>query len=133
MKSIKRGRGPSFMGGVASLAAALFGVFWMIMAASIGAPGLFVAMGGIFVVVAVVSAVYEFTNATAKKRFSEFDVVTDEEEGDILNEYFGENGAGHMPEREKADIAFCPWCGEEVAESYRFCPRCGKALDKGEA
>lgn len=31
MKSIKPGRGPSMMGGISALFAALFGVFWIIV------------------------------------------------------------------------------------------------------
>lgn len=33
MKSVKPGRGPSFMNGVGYVAAAVFGIFWMILAA----------------------------------------------------------------------------------------------------
>ena len=51
MKSVKPGRGPSFMNGVGYVAAAVFGIFWMILAGGIGAPGLFVAFGAIFVLV----------------------------------------------------------------------------------
>ena len=36
MKSVKPGRGPSFMNGVGYVAAAVFGIFWMIMAGGIG-------------------------------------------------------------------------------------------------
>lgn len=39
MKSVKPGRGPSFMNGVGYVAAAVFGIFWMILAGGIGAPG----------------------------------------------------------------------------------------------
>lgn len=53
MKSVKPGRGPSFMNGVGYVAAAVFGIFWMILAGGIGAPGLFVAFGAIFVLMAV--------------------------------------------------------------------------------
>lgn len=40
MKSVKPGRGPSFMNGVGYVAAAVFGIFWMILAGGIGAGGL---------------------------------------------------------------------------------------------
>ena len=39
MKSVKPGRGPSFMNGVGYVAAAVFGIFWMILAGGIGARG----------------------------------------------------------------------------------------------
>ena len=57
MKSIKPGRGPSMMGGFMGIVVALFGVFWTIIAVSMGA-GLMGIFGIIFVVVAIVQAVY---------------------------------------------------------------------------
>jgi len=36
MKSIKPGRGPSMMGGIAGVFVAVFGVFWTIMATAMG-------------------------------------------------------------------------------------------------
>ena len=45
MKSIKPGRGPSMMSGVMSVAVGIFGLFWTIMAASIG--GGFMALFGL--------------------------------------------------------------------------------------
>lgn len=38
MKSIKPGRGPSMMGGISALFAALFGVFWIIVVLQSGRP-----------------------------------------------------------------------------------------------
>ena len=38
MKSIKPGRGPSAMGAMGSIIAVIFGIFWTIAAASMGAP-----------------------------------------------------------------------------------------------
>ena len=38
MRSIKRGRGPSMMGGISSIFMALFGLLWTIIAGSIGGP-----------------------------------------------------------------------------------------------
>lgn len=89
MKSVKPGRGPSFMNGVGYVAAAVFGIFWMILAGGIGAPGLFVAFGAIFVLMAVAGAIYQFSNATRKNRFSAFDITDEQEEPDELNQYFG--------------------------------------------
>ena len=80
MKSVKPGRGPSFMNGVGYVAAAVFGIFWMILAGGIGAPGLFVAFGAIFVLMAVAGAIYQFSNATRKNRFSAFDITDEQEE-----------------------------------------------------
>ena len=58
MKSIKRGRAPSMMGGVMSLLIGLFGVAWTIVALRIGG-GFMAVFGLIFVAVAVVQAFQE--------------------------------------------------------------------------
>ena len=122
MKSVKPGRGPSFMNGVGYVAAAVFGIFWMIMAGGIGAPGLFVAFGAIFVLMAVAGAIYQFSNATRKNRFSAFDITDEQEEPDELNQYFGKNGAGYMPEKQEPAARYCPYCGEALQEDYRSAP-----------
>ena len=67
MKSIKPGRGPSAMGAMGSVVAIIFGIFWTIMAASMGAPVFFPIFGVIFVLLGVVQAVYHFKNATGKE------------------------------------------------------------------
>ena len=65
MKHIKPGRGPSMMGGVMSIAIGVFGVIWTIAAAGMGG-GLFALFGVVFVIVAIVQAVFHFKNATSK-------------------------------------------------------------------
>ena len=84
MKSIKPGRGPSFMGGVMSILVGLFGVVWTVVAASAGG-GFFALFGIIFIAVAVVQAIYNFKNATGKNRYSAFDITDSSEEPDPLN------------------------------------------------
>lgn len=93
-----------------------------------GAPGLFVAFGAIFVLMAVAGAIYQFSNATRKNRFSAFDITDEQEEPDELNQYFGKNGAGYMPEKQEPAARYCPYCGEALQEDYRFCPKCGNEL-----
>ena len=51
MKSIKPGRGPSAMGAMGSVVAIIFGIFWTIMAASMGAPLFFPIFGVIFILI----------------------------------------------------------------------------------
>lgn len=122
MKSVKPGRGPSFMNGVGYVAAAVFGIFWMILAGGIGAPGLFVAFGAIFVLMAVAGAIYQFSNATRKNRFSAFDITDEQEEPDELNQYFGKNGAGYMPEKQEPAARYCPYCGEALRRTIASAP-----------
>ena len=148
MKSVKPGRGPSMMGAFGSAAAALFGVFWTIGAASMGAPGFFVAFGFIFIAIGVAQAIYNFKNATSQNRYSAFDITDGSEEPDPLNEYFGGKG-NENPERnarntsepeassasrdglESADgdeKIFCPYCGAEAEKEFTYCMKCGKKL-----
>ena len=63
MKHIKPGRGPSAMGALGSVIAVVFGIFWTVSAASMGAPISFSIFGVLFVIVGIVQAVYNFKNA----------------------------------------------------------------------
>ena len=116
MKSVKPGRGPSAMGAFAAVGAAIFGIFWIAMASSMGAS-IMVPFGIIFVVIAVGSAIYSFRNATAKNRMSDFDITEEGEEPDPLNERFGEQ-------------RFCTQCGKSLPADARFCPQCGKEIPR---
>ena len=100
MYSLKPGRGPSFLGGIACLGVAVFGIFWTIIAYAITKDASFPVVGTVFplfgvvfVIIGIASAVYNFANATGTKRFSALDVTTGEEEPDPLNEYFGAQGS----------------------------------------
>ena len=127
MKSIKPGRGPSFMGGVMGIAGALFGVFWTVMAIA-GGAWFMAPFGLIFIGVAVYNTIYNFKNATGKNRYSEYDIVDGDEEPDPLNERFG-NPSPKMPQ--SGEIAFCPYCGNKIEGDYLYCNRCGKQLPEG--
>lgn len=145
MKSIKPGRGPSFMGGISAIFAALFGVFWVIMACAMG--GWFMApFGLIFIAIAVVNAIHSFKNATGENRYSAFDIVDSEEEPDPLNLKYGKpvsnvvesknkpeqsnqtEPSGTTKDTEKTENRYCPWCGTKVDGDYVFCNACGKKL-----
>ncbi len=129
MKSFKRGRGPSMMEGVMSVAVGIFGLLWTVMALQVGG-GVFALFGVVFVIAAIAQAIYAFSNATRKKRFSEYDVTSDEEEADPLNARFGghaENGDA-TGEHEGEARAFCPYCGAKAGEGFVYCAHCGKRL-----
>jgi len=144
MKSIKPGRGPSMMGAFGAVAAAIFGVFWTMMAASMGAPIFFVLFGMIFVALGIAQAVYHYKNATSRNRYSAFDITDDKEEPDPLNEYFGGDRNSSKTEQDDSTrnisepdtgeenhdsaTAFCPYCGASVDGEFSFCPKCGKKL-----
>lgn len=125
MKSIKPGRGPSMMSGVIGIFVALIGVLWTAVAATLGG-GVFALFGIIFVVIAILQAVYAFRNATHPERYSMFDIVDDTEEPDPMNLRFGKNGGQTA---QKTGSAFCPWCGDPVENpNHQFCDKCGKKL-----
>lgn len=134
MKSIKPGRGPSFMGGVMGICSGVFGIVWTIVAASVGG-GIFALFGIVFIAVSVVTALYNFRNATGKNRYSAYDIVDGKEESDPLNERFSiKSNADDKLENEKNNVvneqgvAFCPYCGAKVADDFRYCHKCGKQL-----
>lgn len=139
MRSIKPGRGPSAMGAFGSVAVGVFGVFWTIMAANMGAPPFFVLFGVVFIGIAVAQAIYHWKNATGKNRMSLYDITDADSEPDPLNRYLG-NDARHSArgvqgpdrfDRRQAAGSYCPYCGREAADqAYRFCPGCGKALPR---
>lgn len=92
---------------------------------------IFPLFGVVFVIIAVVIAIYNFKNATSKKRYSEYDIVDGNEESDPLNERFG-----HTAYREEStgsfegNDLFCPYCGAPAEDDYLFCKKCGKQLPR---
>lgn len=144
MRSIKRGRGPSLMGGVGGLMVAVFGVFWTGMAVSIGAPWFFVVFGAIFVGLALFGGIGSLYNATARNRFSEYDITDHGEETDPIAHVLGHDDSSSArprrsgPERDPAtsrgaaprrfEGGFCPYCGAAVQDDFAFCPACGKDI-----
>ena len=129
MKHIKPGRGPSAMGALGSVIAVVFGIFWTVSVASMGAPISFSIFDGLFVNEGSVHAVYSFKNATGENRYSDFDIVDSHEEPDPLNERFGRQPDAAPPEAgEAGNFAYCPYCGAKLGDSYTFCGHCGKRL-----
>ena len=126
MKSIKPGRGPSFISGIICVFAGIFGVIWIVAVAAMGG-GLFSLFGLIFVGIAVVQAVFNFKNATSKNRYSVYDITDHNEEPDPLNERYGSFEKKEQPGR-AYENNFCPYCGNPVEEDYEFCNECGKKL-----
>lgn len=127
MKSIKPGRGPSAMGAAGSVIAVIFGIFWTIGAASMGAPPLFPLFGVLFVIMGIVQAVYNFKNATGENRYSSFDIIEDGEEPDPLDQRFG-NAPQSAPKPDSGDFRFCPYCGAKLCAEFAYCGKCGKKL-----
>ncbi len=134
MKSIKPGRGPSFMGGVMSILVGLFGVVWTVIAASAGG-GFFALFGIIFIAVAVVQAIYNFKNATGKNRYSAFDITDSSEEPDPLNERFG-NPQGATQKKNDVDNKFARIAEHQSqvisSSAITVARNCRKYIQRGE-
>lgn len=132
MKSIKPGRGPSGMGFIGSIFAIIFGIFWTIMASSMGAPAFFPIFGVMFIIMGIIQAVYNYKNATGKNRYSSFDITDDGEEPDPLDQRFGGSKRHEDPAQRSGFTAssFCPYCGKEVDGGFEYCLKCGKRLPK---
>ncbi len=146
MKSIKPGRGASGIGFVGSIFAAIFGVFWTIMAFSMtrgiggvngmGSTGSIIAIifplfGVLFVGMGIAQAVFHYRNATGKSRYSMFDITDQKEEGDPAQKW-AKGGDPWDPAKENPDGArYCPWCREPLAQypnDIVYCPKCGRKL-----
>lgn len=141
MYSVKPGRGPSLMGGFAGIVAAVFGVIWILIAGSIGAPPIIRLFGVLFVILAIGSSIYNLINATRRDRMSTFDITTGSEEQDPLTRLIRnsettreDTGGSSRPKSSgsagtrKYPGKFCPFCGVEVHEDFDFCPTCGKDI-----
>ncbi len=127
MKSIKPGRGPSMMGGVAGIFMICFGVLWTVLAAQ---SNIFFALFGvIWTGIAIVQTVYNFKNATGKNRYSSYDITDANEEPDPFEKYHtdsekrGEESGGEYKEKR-----FCPYCGAKTEPEDAFCASCGNRL-----
>ena len=128
MKSIKPGRGPSMMGGIGSVFSVIFGIFWTIFAVQMEAPFFFPIFGVIFVLVGIVQAVYNFTNAAGENRFSEYDITEDGEEPDPLDKAAKKTSGQEEQIPAHSGEGFCPYCGTAASRDYVYCPKCGKLL-----
>lgn len=122
------------MGGIVGIAVALIGVGWIIQTTRIGAPPFFLMFGVLFVVIALVAAIFNFKNAVGKNRYSSFDITDSEAEPDPLNQRFGDSESRFSDEinnrmtTESGKEKFCPYCGAKMGADYEFCDKCGKRL-----
>ncbi|CAM3332272.1 MULTISPECIES: zinc ribbon domain-containing protein [Paenibacillus] len=133
MRSIKPGREPSAMGAVGSVVVGLFGVFWTISAANMGAPVFMVIFGIVFVGIAIVQGIFHYKNATGANRMSVYDIT--DNEPDPFDRYVGQGSRqdqkGDLPVPQ-GDFNFCPYCGRSIDnEMYQYCPKCGNEIEAG--
>jgi len=153
MKSVKPGRGPSGMSFIGSLVTVVFGIIWTVIAfgissaAPFGFVKIFPLFGIVFVVFGIISAMYNYKNATGKDRYSIFDITDSKEEGDpakwirhddSVHQFYGGNDKKwervegndirkdevHTDEIE--GYFYCPYCGTPLESDFSFCPKCGR-------
>lgn len=90
------------------------------MAVSSGAPFIFPVVGVMFSIMMIVNIIKNYINATGDNRYSEFDVVSMEDEPDPWDERFRkitsdnnyevrENSKSEYTTSDKTE--FCPYCG----------------------
>ncbi len=92
-------------------------------------PLFFTLFGIIFVLIAAVQQFYNYNNAPNKNRMSEYDITDEYEEPDPLQARFNRNDSSDSIDEIVVDDAnFCPYCGAELNEAYRYCPKCGKKI-----
>lgn len=125
MKHIKRGRGPSMLGGVSGLFMIVIGIAWTILAGQV--HWIMAVFGLCWTGIAVTNTVYNFKNAKRKNRYSEFDIVDSHEEPDPLNQRWSAQEPRQDPVPGTSS-RFCPHCGRPTEPVYDFCPGCGKQL-----
>lgn len=123
MKSIKPGRGPSMMSGFVGIFMIGFGVIWTVLAAQ--ASPIFALFGVLWTCMAIAMTVYHFKNGTGKNRYSSFDIVDANEEPDPFAERYSRDFSEAAAAGERR---FCPYCGAEAEETFKFCQSCGKKL-----
>ena len=110
-------------GGIVGIFMIGFGIVWTVIAAQ--ANGLFALFGVLWTGIAVVNTVYNFKNATAKNRYSQYDITDSTEEPDPWNQRYG---APSQPVSAARENRFCPYCGTAVEDDFAFCNNCGKKL-----
>ena len=135
MHSLKPGRGPSLMRGLGGLIAIVGGIIWTVAASSMGAPGVFVLFGIVFILAAVATTVYSFWAATTRNRPSTFDITRGDEEYDPIARALGHEPKVDGPSMDDGESKprrfegeYCPFCGEKVEGEFDFCPHCGKDI-----
>lgn len=124
----------SFIG---SIVAVIFGVFWIILTASLASHSpfgiigiIFPLFGVLFVILAIVQAIYHYKNATGKDRYSIIDIVDSSEEGDPADNWIRDKNPGKVEVQNSfnSEINYCPYCGARIDNDYAFCSKCGKSV-----
>ena len=126
------------MGFWSSIFAVVFGIFWTIMAFTMGSFGGFGIVGFIFplfgvgfVGLGIMQAIYHHKNATGSDRYSVFDITEANEEGDPGARWVKGGDPWDRQKENEAGARYCPWCSESLVKyptDIVYCPKCGRKL-----
>ncbi len=119
------------MKAIGSIIGIIFGIFWTISVATMGAPVFFPLFGIVFIIMGCANFYYNYKNATGKNRFSEFDIVNKDEEIDPLEKHFNytnDKSDFAKQNESKGEFNYCPYCGKSLESEFEFCPKCGKKV-----
>jgi hypothetical protein len=113
-RSIQPSRASSVAGIIGAAVAIAFGIAWTAGASFLGAPPLFIAFGGLFVLIAIGMLIFNAYNASVgpRQRWGFYDVVDEEP---------ATGPAGRFDK-------YCGKCGAGAGREARFCQRCGSPI-----
>ena len=121
-----RRRGPSFASGVGSIFAAIFGVFWTITAATMGAF-IMIPFGLLFIGFDVFGAIYNFKGS--KNKNSTYDDKYYKTKHNHFEDRYGDE-ASEYDFNVECNTENCPYCDKEVRKDFIYCPYCGSRLPR---
>ena len=128
MKSIKPGRGPSLLSGIATLIGIAVIICFAAMAIKMRQT-FFLIIAGFILLVYICFTIYHFSNAIKKNRHSILYIEDDRESNSspsaepkepsaLLN---GKPIDGVAPR-------YCPYCGKDTESDFLYCKFCGRKL-----
>ena len=130
MQSFKQVRGVSVMGIFGGIAAIIFGLFWIAVAARMEAPPLFLVFGAIFIVFALAGFLYNYTNANGRSQVQEYDIMDQQEVDPIMNYINRDDFTPEERHEQEMGFIYCPYCGFGLDDDYVYCPQCGRRFKK---
>ncbi len=127
MKSIKPGRGPSLLSGIATLIGIAVIIFFATIAIKMRQT-FFLIIAGLFLLVYICFAIYHFSNAIKKNRRSILDLEEDKEANSFSDEPKEPSTLLNGKPVDGITPRYCPYCGNEAESDFLYCRFCGRKL-----
>lgn len=102
--------------------AVLFSIFWCVMAVRVGA-GFMVIFGVLFVGLSL----WRLALCVKMLRREKGEVGPEKPCASSRDPW--DRKQEPAPPARSADGGFCPYCGAETGEGFRYCPNCGRSLE----